>query len=109
MENTQKVELLSYEFQPKNEFILVKPAEHRKEAITPGGLIIPINQSSLDRPTSGTVIAVGKDIKDIPIGEFILWPNTDGLDIEFMDGEFILLQYKSIIGSKASPQETLNG
>jgi len=97
---TQLVKLLSKDFQPKNEYILVEPAEFDKETTTPGGLIIPINRSSLDRPTSGVVVAVGADISDITEGTFVLWPNTDGLDIEFIDGVFILLRYKSIIGFK---------
>jgi co-chaperonin GroES (HSP10) len=100
MSTKQIVHLFSNEFQPKNNFILVKPAEHKKEAVTQTGIIIPINQSSLDRPTSGTVVSVGSDIKDISENTFVLWPNTDGLDIEFIDGIFILLQYKSIIGFK---------
>jgi chaperonin GroES len=99
----QQVSIKSTEFQPKNEYILVKP-----EAVTHGektsdfGIVIAIaaQATSTERPTSGTVIAVGSDINDIKDGDFILWPNTDGLDIEFDDGDFILLRYKSVIGSK---------
>jgi len=100
MEKTQRVEMLSTEFQPKNEFILIKPEDHKKEISTPSGIIVPLNHSILDRPTSGTVIARGSEINDIPIGAFVMWPNTDGLDIEFIDCECILLQEKSIIGFK---------
>ncbi len=100
MATFQIVQLLSKDFQPKNDFILVKPAEHNKETETEAGIIIKINQSSLDRPTSGTVISVGEDIEDIKVDTFVLWPNTDGLDINFVDGDFILLQSKSIIGFK---------
>ena len=100
----QQVNLLSNEFQPKNEYILVKPEELKKptEKITDSGIVLAIQPkvSSLTRPTSGPVIAVGKDISDIKEGDFILWPGTDGLDIEFIDGVFTLLRYKSVIGSK---------
>lgn len=102
-EKAQAVNLESTEFQPKNEYILVKPQELDKgEKKTESGLIIAIaqNQSALDRPTSGTVVSVGKDIEDIKEGDFILWPNTDGLDLEFNDGKFMLLRYKSVIGSR---------
>ena len=103
MSKAQKVEILSSEFQPKNEYILVKPAEMAKgEQTTESGIVIAIRQntSALDRPTSGTVLAVGSDITDINAGDFILWPNTDGLDLEFTDGVFVLIRYKSVIGSK---------
>lgn len=103
MASEQKVDLLSTEFQPKNEYVLVKPIELEKgEKKTESGLIISLNQntSSLDRPTAGTVVDVGADIKDIEVGSVVLWPMTDGLDIEFTDGPFMLLRYASIIGSK---------
>lgn len=97
---TQRVELLSTNFQPKNEYILVKPAERPMESTTESGLVIALRpQTSMDRPTSGVVLSVGSDITDIKENDFVLWPNTDGLDIEFTDGIFILLRYKSIIGS----------
>ncbi len=99
----QQVNLLSSEFQPKNEYILVKPEEIKaQEKTTESGLILAIQPkpSSLSRPTSGPVVAVGKDIEDIKEGDFILWPGTDGLDLEFIDGVFTLLRYKSVIGSK---------
>ena len=100
MATYQIVSIVSSEFQPMNDFILIQPAEHPHETVTPAGIIFKINQSSLDRPTSGNVVAVGKDIIEVPIGAFVLWPNTDGLDIEFNDGVYILLQSKSIIGYK---------
>ena len=103
MSKAQRVEIESTEFHPKNEYVLVKPAELEKgEKKTESGLIIAIrqNESALDRPTSGKVISVGSDIDDITEGDFVLWPNTDGLDLEFNDGIFMLIRYKSIIGSK---------
>lgn len=98
----QKVYIESTEFQPKNEFILVKPEELKTEETTSSGLVISLNKNNraLDRPTSGRVIAVGKDIEDIPVGTFVFWPTTDGIDFEFNDGDFMLLRYASILGSK---------
>ena len=99
----QQVNLESTEFQPKNEYLLVNPeALEKGEKKTDSGLIIALaqNTSSLIRPTSGKVVAVGKDIEDIKEGDFVMWPGTDGLDIEFTDGLFVLLRYKSVIGSR---------
>jgi co-chaperonin GroES (HSP10) len=97
----QQVNILSTDFQPKNEYLLVKPEAMVSERTTESGLVIPIKQTSiLDRPTSGKVVSLGSDIADIKEGMLVLWPGTDGLDIEFIDGDFILLRYKSIIGSK---------
>jgi chaperonin GroES len=103
MSKAQYVQIKSTEFQPKNEFLLVKPAEvERTEQKTESGIVLAIKPqvSSLDRPSSGTVLAIGRDIEDIKEGDFVLWPNTDGIDLEFTDGVFTLLRYKSVIGSK---------
>lgn len=96
----QEVQIKSSAFRPKNEYILVKPELPPAEKKTESGIILPdLNRSVLDRPISGTAVSVGSDIEDITEGDFVLWPGTDGLDIEFTDGEFILLRYKSIIGT----------
>jgi len=99
--NNQKVDMNSSEFQPKNEYLLVKPADKKSEETSAGGIIIPLaSQSSLERQTSGTVIETGSDIDDIISSDFVVWPNTDGIDIDFTDGTFVLLRYESVIGSK---------
>jgi len=95
-----QVQIKSAEFQPKNEYLLVLKDSH-SETVSQGGIVIPLMDTGVNaRSTSGTVISVGKDITDIAENDFVLWPGTDGLDIEFIDGEFLLLRYKSVIGTK---------
>lgn len=97
----QIVDMESTEFQPKNDFLLVKTDKLIQEKISDGGIIMPQKHDSvLDRPTVGKVIALGKDIEDITVGQTVLWPHTDGINFEFNDGEYLLLRYKSIIGMK---------
>lgn len=93
-------ELKSSEFIPLDEFLLVRPKELEKVEKSEFGIIIAQNRSLLDRPVSGTVISVGCKITDIKPGDYVLWPQTDGIDIEFEDGKFMLLRYKSLIGYK---------
>lgn len=101
MSPRQEIKIQSTEFQPRNTFILVKPEELVSEKTTQGGIIIPMNNRSVtERPTSGIVIGVGEGVEDINEGDFVIWPNTDGIDFEFNDGHFMLLRYESIIGSK---------
>lgn len=93
-------EIKSTEFIPLDEFLLVKPKELETEVKSDFGIVIEQKRSTLDRPTSGTVISVGCKIEDIKENDYVLWPQTDGIDIEFSDGKFILLRYKSLIGYK---------
>lgn len=95
----QEINIKSTEFQAKNEYILVKPVEVH-EKVTESGLVLAFKPSVLDVSTSGTVVNVGKDITDIQEGDFIIWPASDGLELQFLDGLFRLLRYKSVIGTK---------
>lgn len=98
---TQALSMKSSEFQPRTEYVLIKPIPLESEKVTDGGIVIPAKNDSVnDRPTSGEVLSVGCDILDIQDGDVVIWPGTDGLDLEFTDGVFILLRYKSIIGTQ---------
>jgi len=97
----QVLDLTSAEFKPRNEYILIKPIPIKTEKVSDGGILVPmLNKSVNDRPTSGDVIDVGDDINDIKTGDVVIWPGTDGLDLELNDGDFMLLRYKSVIGTK---------
>lgn len=97
----QRVQMLSTEFQPMKETLLVQPVEMPTEKITESGLVIALKPVSVvDVSTLGKVIALGSDINDLAEGNDVLWPNTDGIEFEFIDGKFRLLRYASIIGKK---------
>lgn len=97
----QVVDMNSTEFQPRMDCVLIKPQEIQEEKITEAGIFIPRPQNSvLDRPTSGVVIAVGSEVQDIQEDTIVLWPTENGVDFEFNDGDFILIREKSIIGMK---------
>ena len=51
------------------------------------------------RPTTGTIVSVGKSDKYKP-GDFVVFPSTDGLDFKFTDGQFLILRLESLIGKK---------
>lgn len=94
---TQLVFHPSSKFTPEEEYILVKPDELKTEKQTESGIVYNVNQSVVDRPTVGTVIQEGNS--SYSKGDTVLWPNTDGIDLEFEDGTFTLLRKKSILGS----------
>lgn len=100
----QRVYINSVEFQPNDELILVKPVELKKEEVTMSGIIVSTRKESvIDKSTSGVIISIGKavnKINDFQIGDTVFWPNTDGIEFEFEDGDFLLLRDKSILGTK---------
>ena len=104
----QEIKLNSTEFQPRSEYILVKPELPDSEVKTQSGIIVgAVKKSPTNRPMSGTVIAVGCAIQDIKEGDYVIYPNTDGLDLKFLDSDpaieeaqFVLLRDKSVLGKR---------
>lgn len=92
----------SANFTPVSNTFLVKADEFPTEKTTKSGLIVPINEPpSNSRPCTGTIVSVGKHLESDVVykaNEKIAWASTDGLDLEFDDGDFLLIRLKSIIG-----------
>jgi co-chaperonin GroES (HSP10) len=42
--------------------------------------------------------SIGDDVEQVKVGDFVFWPQTDGLEFEFSDGEFKLIGFSSVIG-----------
>lgn len=109
----KKISMMSSEFKPMGEFLLVKPDSSNNDNVTASGLIIARSQSVTDRPISGKVIACGSKCEDIKAGDYVVYPGTDGIDVKFLDSvitpamedlqmsDFVILRYASIIGKKA--------
>lgn len=97
----QRVYVKSEEFIPKDELILVKPEQFKAEETTESGLVISIRKESvIERPSFGKVISKGVKVEGTEVGDVVFWPSTDGIDLEFDDGLFLLLRDKSILGKK---------
>ena len=59
------------------------------------------------RPCSGVVLSKGPNCENVEVGDYVVFPDTDGIDVKFEDSDplidysqFMLLRYKSIIGKK---------
>lgn len=94
----QRINIESKEFMAQDEYILVKPFDTLKEETSAGGIVLQVEETALSRPTHGKVISVGSGVDAIDNEDEVFWPETDGLDLKFNDGEFVLLRQKSIVG-----------
>lgn len=100
---SQEVHMESTEFTPRKDTVLAlyEVLEEEKETLTAGGIILKTEKrSSLERTTFGKVVSVGQDISWISPNDTVVWANTDGINLKFNDGEFILLRENSILGKK---------
>lgn len=96
----QRINIESKEFAAQDEYILVEPFDTQKEEITSGGIVLQVEETALSRPTHGKVISIGAGVTAITTVDEVFWPETDGLDLKFNDGKFVLLRQKSIVGVK---------
>lgn len=104
----QQIQMNSSEFQPLADYILVKPDGVETDEFTECGIIIQHKKSITNRPCSGVILAKGYDCTEVEVGDYIVFPDTDGIDVKFLDSkpnveyaEFMLLRYKSIIGKQS--------
>lgn len=79
---------------PLRDTIIVSDMEFN-ERITKGGLIIPNDdmKSAGIRPRWGKVYAIGPEVKDVEVGQYILVAHgrwTRGITIETPDGEKVI-------------------
>lgn len=103
----QEIKMKSTEFQPRGRYVLIKPDIISTEIKTDFGLVLSVQKSVIDRPVSGIVLAKGDECDIIEVGDYVIFPNTDGIDLKFEDSDpvaemaqFMLLRYESIIGYK---------
>jgi co-chaperonin GroES (HSP10) len=77
--------------------ILVKPVAVKKE--TDGGIIIPGNVDK--RPSSGTIVARGKDTPDVEMelreGDFVVFREGVGQEVEIDENPYILMTQKDTL------------
>ena len=71
----QEIKMLSSEFQPLSEYLLVKVEEPSNTETTASGLMIVTRKSVTQRPCSGIIIALGKDCADISVGDYVVFPD----------------------------------
>ena len=77
------------------------------EEKTNTGIILSSKKSITDRPVSGVILAVGNEVEDLKVGDYVIFPSTDGIDLKFEDSDtlieqpqYMLLRNESIIGLK---------
>lgn len=98
---TQRLYINSEDFAPTKGLALIKAIQLKKEETSTSGIILSIRKESVvERPTAGEVISIGAECKNAEIGKIVFWDMISGLDIEFDDGEFILIRDETIVGTK---------
>lgn len=88
---------------PLGDRVLVEPKKDQE--VSKGGIIIP--DSAKEKPTEGTVIAVGTGKRDdtgklieftVKIGDTVLMPKYGGTEVKINDREYQIMREEDILG-----------
>jgi len=88
---------------PLGDRVLVEPK--KEQEVTKGGIIIP--DSAKEKPTEGTVIAIGTGKRDeagkliaftVKVGDTVLMPKYGGTEVKINDKEYQIMREEDILG-----------
>ena len=81
-------------FQPLGKRVLVKRVEEATTTVS--GIIIPDNAK--EKPSRGEVVAASKKVKDLEVGDQVLFGKYAGNEVSFDGTKYIVLEVEDIFG-----------
>ena len=81
-------------FKPLKDRVFVKYTEEGEK--TAGGLYIP--DSAKEKPQKGLVEAVGQEVKEIKVGNTILFDKYSGSKVNIDNNEYLIIKEEDILG-----------
>ncbi len=81
-------------FQPLGERVFVAYTEELEK--TTGGIYVP--DTAKEKPQRGTVQATGKDVKNVKVGDQVLFDKWAGAKLRIEDEECLILKEEDILG-----------
>jgi chaperonin GroES len=81
-------------FKPLKDRVFVRYTEEGEK--TAGGLYIP--DTAKEKPQKGTVEAVGSEVKEIKVGNTILFDKYSGSKVNIDNNEYLIVKEEDILG-----------
>jgi chaperonin GroES len=81
-------------FKPLKDRVFVKYTEEGEK--TAGGLYIP--DTAKEKPQKGTVEAVGSEVKEIKVGNTILFDKYSGSKVSIDNNEYLIVKEEDVLG-----------
>ena len=79
---------------PLGKRVLIKQVE--QEEVTKSGIVLP-GTASKEKPITGEVIAVGKDVEDVKAGDKVIFAKYTGTEVENGDDSFLILDIDNVL------------
>jgi len=79
---------------PLGKRVLIKQVE--QEEVTKSGIVLP-GTVSKEKPITGEVIAVGKDVEDVKAGDKVIFEKYTGTEVKDGDDSFLILDIDNVL------------
>ncbi|GAB6183271.1 co-chaperone GroES [Thermodesulfovibrio hydrogeniphilus] len=80
---------------PLKDRVVVKYSSEELEK-TPGGIYVP--DVAKEKPQKGVVIEVGSEVKEVKVGDTVLFDKYAGSKIKVDDVEYLIIKEEEILG-----------
>ncbi len=80
---------------PLKDRVVVKYSSEELEK-TPGGIYVP--DVAKEKPQKGTVVEVGSEVKEVKVGDTVLFDKYAGSKIKVDDVEYLIIKEEEILG-----------
>ena len=79
---------------PLGKRVLIKQVE--QEEVTKSGIVLP-GTASKEKPITGEVIAVGKDVEDVKAGDKVIFEKYTGTEVKDGEDSFLILDIDNVL------------
>ena len=79
---------------PLGKRVLIKQVE--QEEVTKSGIVLP-GTASKEKPITGEVLAVGKEVKDVKAGDKVIFEKYTGTEVKDEDDSFLILDIENVL------------
>ena len=79
---------------PLGKRVLIKQVEH--EEVTKSGIVLP-GTASKEKPITGEVLAVGKEVEDVKAGDKVIFEKYTGTEVKDGDDSFLILDIDNVL------------
>ena len=79
---------------PLGKRVLIKQVE--QEEVTKSGIVLP-GTASKEKPITGEVLAVGKEVEDVKAGDKVIFEEYSGTEVKDGDDSFLILDIDNVL------------
>lgn len=82
---------------PLENKVAIKFVEEEKEEATKSGIVLPDTAKKDEKPQQGEVIAVGKGVEDVKVGDVVVFDRFAGTKVNLDKEEYVVIDLENLL------------